>query len=518
MDATPMSSADRRRRELAESLKKQEVLRAAYWRDKDRFLPQRLEWRARMVRHLFHLLPGESILEVGSGGSEWAQEIARCNGGHNPICAATFGGVNGAGRPPETAVGHIESVTLDAFPGDLADRRFDFIVGWNLLTEENCASFLQEAKRLLHPGGQILLFDWNPWNPFYILRRTFARLFSFLGTGRSAGRPINRIDLFTILSEVGYVGIKILPYDFVFPSTPRFLLWPMQNLSLIFENFPYFRNFAGSLYLNAQKPPLEGWVRPGTDLTAHESFKNRVSVVVPCHNEEDNVSALVDNLRACYGNYLHEVILVDDNSTDDTAAVVERLGREDPRIRLVRRGLPNGVGRALRDGFAAVRGDYVLMMDCDFQHILPELTGLFDAVAEGADVAIGSRFSRKSVLLNYAFTKILANRGFHILANLALGRHFRDATNNLKLMRKDVLDAIHIETDDFAANAETGLQPILLGYDVREVPISWINRSVDMGFSSFSLLKTGPNYLRVLFRLIWRKWLGKEIVPQTAGK
>jgi hypothetical protein len=151
-------------------------------------------------------------------------------------------------------------------------------------------------------------------------------------------------------------------------------------------------------------------------------------------------------------------------------------------------------------------------MDCDFQHILPEIDGLFDSVAEGADVAIGSRFSRDSVLLNYAFTKILSNRGFHILANLLLGKHFRDATNNLKLMTREVADRIHLEADDFAANAETGLQPILLGYKVEEVPISWINRSVDMGFSSFNLTQTGPNYIFVLFRLIFRKWFGKEIV------
>jgi dolichol-phosphate mannosyltransferase len=174
--------------------------------------------------------------------------------------------------------------------------------------------------------------------------------------------------------------------------------------------------------------------------------------------------------------------------------------------------MPNGVGRALRDGFALAEGDFVLTMDCDFQHIIPDLTGLFDAVAKGADVAIGSRFSRESVLLNYAFTKIIANRGFHILANLLLGKRFRDATNNLKLMRKEVLKNLVLEADDFAANAETGLQPILLGYDVQEIPISWINRSVDMGFSSFNLLNTGPNYFIVLFRLIFRKWFSRDIV------
>jgi len=160
----------------------------------------------------------------------------------------------------------------------------------------------------------------------------------------------------------------------------------------------------------------------------------------------------------------------------------------------------------------------VLTMDCDFQHILPEFTGLFDAVAEGADVAVGSRFSRESVLLNYAFTKILANRGFHILAKLLLGKHLRDATNNLKLMRKKVLKGLVLESNDFAANAETGLQPILLDYKVTEVPISWINRSIDMGFSSFNLFDTGLSYFSVLFRLFYRKWMGKSICRQPTNK
>jgi len=248
------------------------------------------------------------------------------------------------------------------------------------------------------------------------------------------------------------------------------------------------------------------------NLALHDSFKGRLTVVVPCHNEELNIPPLIGNLNACYGQYIKEIIIVDDNSCDRTAKVTRNLAEEDSRVRLVQRSMPNGVGHALRDGFAVAKGDFIITMDCDFQHIIPDLTGLFDAVAEGADVAIGSRFSRESVLLNYAFTKILANRGFHILANLLLGKHFRDATNNLKLMRKEVLKNLVLEANDFAANAETGLQPILLDYNVKEVPISWINRSVDMGFSSFNLLNTGPNYFVVLFRLVFRKWFGRDIV------
>ena len=495
---------------LVESLQKQEQLRENYWKNVDYFLPIRLKWRAQMVRHLFHLFPENSVLEVGSGSCQWTREISEVSGNRNPICATTFNkelyGENSLGYLSK----NIERIHLDEFPGKLTGRRFDFIVGYHLLTDENCGTLLSELRNLLRPGGQILLFDPNPWNPYYRIKRLVSKLFFFLKQTGKIG-PLNRLDLSTLLSDVGYIKIRILPYDFLYPPVPKILLWPMQNLSLILENFPYVRNLAGSLFIWAQRPAEENWKRPMFSLVRHDCFKGRLSVVVPSRNEELNIPPLIENLKVCYGEYIKEIIIVDDNSEDDTAGVTKSLALEDSRIRLVRRSMPNGVGRALRDGFAAANGEFVLTMDCDFQHILPELTGLFDALVDGADIAVGSRFSRESVLLNYAFTKILANRGFHILANLLLGEHFRDATNNLKLMRKEVLNSLVLEADDFAANAETGLQPILLGYKVKEIPISWINRSVDMGFSSFNLLNTGPNYLVVLLRLIFRKWTGRNI-------
>jgi dolichol-phosphate mannosyltransferase len=502
--------------DLIELLKKQECLRENYWKNIDYFLSVRLRWRAQMVRHFFHLFPEDSILELGAGACQWTREISEASGNRNPICAATLNedlyGKCDSGSLPE----NIERIHLDKFPGQLSGRRFDFIVGYQLLTDQNAGVLLFELMKFLKPGGQILFFDPNPWNPYYRIKKLVSKLFFFMKRAEN-NEFFDRFSLFTLLSEVGYIKIKILPYDFLFPPLPKFLLWPMQNLSLILENFPYVRNFSGSLVIWAQKPAEENWKRSMSSLVQHDCFKGRLSVVVPSRNEELNIPPLVENLKACYGEYIREIIIVDDNSRDGTAKVTEGLALEDSRIKLIRRSMPNGVGRALRDGFAAADGDFVLTMDCDFQHLLPELTGLFDAVANGADVAVGSRFSRESVLLNYAFTKILANRGFHIIANLLLGKHFRDATNNLKLMKKEVLKSIVIEADDFAANAETGLQPILLGYKVEEVPISWINRSVDMGFSSFNLLNTGPNYFIVLLRLVFRKWLGKNIVRGSSG-
>ena len=234
-------------------------------------------------------------------------------------------------------------------------------------------------------------------------------------------------------------------------------------------------------------------------------FRRAVSVVVPCHNEEMNVRSLVCRLLELFDHYIYEIILVNDNSNDKTGIIIDELASKDPRVKPIHRTPPNGVGRAIADGLHAATGEYVLSLDCDFQHLLPEIRDLFDGIAEGYDVAVGSRFSRHSVLLNYPFIKIVANRAFHTIARMVLIARFRDLTNNLKLMRRQVVQDLLLREPGFAINAETGLQPVLVGYRVKEVPISWIGRSLDMGVSSFRILKAGGGYWRVLYRLLlWR--------------
>ncbi len=82
----------------------------------------------------------------------------------------------------------------------------------------------------------------------------------------------------------------------------------------------------------------------------------------------------------------------------------------------------------------------------------------------------------------------------HTLAVLLFGRRIRDVTNNLKMMRREVVANLRLLQPGFAVNAETGLQPILLGYRVKQVPISWINRTPGMGTSSFRLVHVGGAY------------------------
>jgi ubiquinone/menaquinone biosynthesis C-methylase UbiE len=492
-----------------------------YWSRRDPINELRTWWRAQTVRHMFHVLPGETILELGCGSGGLTRALARATRGECPITAASFLNAPEA-KQLASLPAPVEFVRLRDLPGELSGRTFDYVVASNLLDLPTAPWLLAEVQRLLRPGGRLLFFETNPWNPMFAARKWLGRWLPFVRRGDERSLP-NQVQLYELLSELGYVRIAATSYDFLYWPIPRWLMLIARPMSLILENTPGVRQLAGIILLHAQRPPRD-LPRPPVRMVEHESLHDAVSIVIPCYNEEVNVAPLVNGLLQHYDAYIHELVLVDDNSTDRTRSVIEHLATQEPRVRLVVRIPPNGVGRALRDGMRAATGEWVLLMDCDFLHILPELREMFDAAAAGYDVVLGSRFSRESVLINYPLRKILLNRAFHVLANLLLRHFIRDGTNNLKLLRRDVVRNLEIEIPWFGANAETGLKPLLMGYRVREIPISWINRTPEMGKSSFSLVKNGSGYAQVLAKLAWRTRFGCRRLarpgprsPETGG-
>jgi SAM-dependent methyltransferase len=479
-----------------DALRLREAYREDYWLRRDPIYADRLLWRAQTFRHLVHLLPGQSILELGCGRGLFTQALVKVTGGANRITAVSFD-PSASDRPPDVPAS-VKVRTVSSMSEDLGGETFDFVVAMDLLDRRNCAWFAQQVMDLLKPGGQVLFYESNPWNVVLKLRRLLSQA---LGS-KDERHLLSRDALYELMSEIGFVRVFAVYNDFVYAPLTSPLIWLLRNLSIVLENLPGVRTLAGSILIHAQKPPRRTEL-PRVSLCRHEQFRGAVSVVVPCRNEEMNVEAVVHGLETYYADYLHEIVLVDDNSDDGTRAVMESLAARNPLVRPVFRTPPPGVGRAIADGLRATTGRYVLSMDCDFQHLLPQFQDLFDAAAEGHDVVVGSRFSRHSVLLNYPFQKIIANRGFHVLAQLMLRRRFRDVTNNLKLMRREVVDDLQLSDPGFAVNAEMGLQPLLMGYSVAEVPISWINRDPAMGVSSFRLAKVGGGYWRVLLNL-WR--------------
>jgi len=478
---------------LVSTLALREQYRDGYWRKNDPIVDDRLLWRAQTFRHTVHLLPGQTILELGCGELRLTQALLHVSRGENPITAVTFQ----SSAPDSAGIdGEVELLRLSELPGPLAGRRFDCIVAMDLLDRGSSSELLQIVHDLLAPGGEMVFYESNPWNPMHKLRGMFLRL----AGKRDPRNLINRPCLYELLSELGFVRVYAVFNDFVFAPLTRPLIWFLRNLSILLENAPVVRRLAGSILIHAQKPPRRKELRK-VSLFQHESLRDAISVVIPSHNEEMNIGPLVERILALYGEYIHEIIPVNDGSTDRTGEVIAELATRDERIKPLHRIPPNGVGLAIADGLAAATGRYVLTMDCDFQHLLPEFRDLLDGAAEGYDVVIGSRFSRHSVLLNYPFLKILANRAFHAIAVVLFGRRIRDVTNNLKIMRREVVQDLRLRERGFAVNAETGLQPIVLGYKVKQVPISWINRTPGMGVSSFRLANVGGGYWNVLIGL-----------------
>lgn len=482
--------------QLLSTLAVRERYRDEYWWKHDPIVEDRLLWRAQSFRHTVHLLPGQTILELGCGELRLTRTLLRVSRGENPITAVTFQKRVADLAPVDP---RIELLQLSQLPGSLKGRRFDCIIAMDLLDRNTASELLAIAHELLAPGGEIVFYESNPWNPVHKLRGFLLRL-----VGRRDPRNlISRPHLYELLSEIGFIRVYAVFNDFVFTPLTRPLIWFLRNASILLENAPVVRTMAGSILVHAQKPPRQK-VTPKVSLCAHESLRGAISVVIPCHNEEMNVGPLVERILALYGDYVYEIIPVNDGSTDATAEVLSQLARADARVKPLHRKPPNGVGLAISEGLAAATGVYVLTMDCDFQHLLPEFRELFDATAEGYDVVIGSRFSRHSVLLNYPFLKIFANRTFHAIAVMLFARRIRDVTNNLKIMRREVVADLRLRQPGFAVNAETGLQPLLMGYKVEQVPISWINRTPGMGTSSFRLVHVGGGYWAVLAGL-WLK-------------
>ena len=369
---------------FATVLAARERYREAYLQRRDPIAEDRMLWRAQTFRHLVHLLPGQSILELGCGRGLFTRRLAEVSRGENPITAVTFlpEAEAEATFPPA-----VTRVTARSLPGPLEGQRFDFIVAHDLLDQRDCASLLQHAHALLKPGGEVVFYESNPWNAVLKARRAAGRLL-----GRKDPRSLlSRPRLYEVMSEVGFVRVFAVYNDFVYAPLTRPLAWLLRNASIVLENMPGVRTLAGSILVHAQKPPRRTEQEPRS-LCEHDTLRDAVSVVVPCHNEEMNVGPLVQRLRALYDDYLHEIILVDDNSTDRTREVIQELAAADERVKPVVRRPPNGVGRALADGYRAATGRWVLSMDSDFVHLLPEMRDLFDAAAQGYDVVIGSRF------------------------------------------------------------------------------------------------------------------------------
>jgi dolichol-phosphate mannosyltransferase len=208
-----------------------------------------------------------------------------------------------------------------------------------------------------------------------------------------------------------------------------------------------------------------------------------VWLILPTYNEAENLESMVRSaLPQLASSGLEPTILVvDDASPDGTGAIADRLAEEVPEVRVLHRRRKDGLGRAYLAGFAAALeggAELVLQMDCDFSHDPADLPRLI-AMADSADVVLGSRYVPGGGVENWALHRRIQSRGGCAYARLILGVRVRDLTGGFKCWRRSALETLDlkgVDTHGYGFQIEMSYRAIRAGLTVTEVPIVFRER------------------------------------------
>lgn len=206
-----------------------------------------------------------------------------------------------------------------------------------------------------------------------------------------------------------------------------------------------------------------------------------LSVVVPVYNEVKYLAEVVrriEGVRLPAGLGL-QVVIVDDASTDGTTGLVRELAREKPGRHAVFQNVNGGKGAALRAGFAAAVGEYVLVQDADFEYDPADYPRLLEPLLEGhADVVYGSRFMDTQTHRGWHRT---ANRCLTAVSNLTTGLKLTDMECCYKLFHKTWLDRMVLRENRFGFEPEVTAKLARLRARIVEVPVSYAGRNYEQG-------------------------------------
>jgi dolichol-phosphate mannosyltransferase len=253
-------------------------------------------------------------------------------------------------------------------------------------------------------------------------------------------------------------------------------------------------------------------VRP--DLNSHHSpeslaMSEKLSIVIPAYNEEKNIAKCISELQVTLRDkheIPYEIIVVNDNSGDDTVGVVQAEMTKDASIRLVNRTPPGGFGRAVRSGMEAVQGDVVVVYMADLSDSPDDVVAYYRKIREGYDCVFGSRFIKGSEIHNYPTVKLIANRIVNRCIQCLFWTRFNDLTNAFKAYRTAVIrDCGPYRACHFNLTLEMSLGALVREYHIAQIPIRWYGRT--WGSSNLKLGEMGRRYLSTLLMMFFQRHL-----------
>jgi glycosyltransferase involved in cell wall biosynthesis len=206
----------------------------------------------------------------------------------------------------------------------------------------------------------------------------------------------------------------------------------------------------------------------------------RVSFLIPAYNEAATIVPVLQAVDAL--DLDHELIVVDDGSADDTAALVEEYAASNPgRVTLLRQ--PNrGKGAAVRAAIQAMTGDIAVIQDADMEYDPADVPKLIEPIQRGAaDVVYGSRLSGGQPQRAYMFWHLVGNKALSLLAGLLFNTTLSDMETGYKAFRAEALRELKLTQDDFGIEPEITGEICLRGMRVFEVPISYYGRTYAEG-------------------------------------
>jgi dolichol-phosphate mannosyltransferase len=235
-----------------------------------------------------------------------------------------------------------------------------------------------------------------------------------------------------------------------------------------------------------------------------------LSLVIPAQDEEGCIASTVEHLyvELRLHDVPHEIIVVDDGSTDETWTILEATKTHIPTLRPVQNLAPHGFGRAVARGFDHMTGDAVVIMMADESDDCRDVVRYWKKLNEGYDCVFGSRFMRGGGVIDYPKMKLVLNRLANYFIKVLFRISLNDTTNAFKAYRKEVIDGCRpLIAPHFNFTIEMPLKAIVRGYSWTTIPITWRNRRT--GTPKLKIKEMGSRYLFICFYVWLEKYFSR---------